>query len=102
MNAKELLLTAAAIVEADPKAWTKGVSARSADGNLVHADSPKAVCWCAIGFINRNVNVNRDSKTSARDALRNLTLGSIVEHNDEVIKTSQEFVSWFRKAADLL
>ena len=101
MNAKQILLNAAAMVEADPKTWIQGTSARDAKGHITYAESHEAVCWCALGAIVKLGKEDFLAKQNAKNALRCFTLGDIVTHNDEVIETPEQFVSWFRQAAEL-
>jgi hypothetical protein len=35
----------------DPAHWTKGTFARDSDGFAVKVESPRAVCFCAIGAV---------------------------------------------------
>ena len=101
MSAKQILLDAADIVEANPKAWIQGSSARDADGFLTDSESPNATCWCAIGITEKLGRGDLIAKIAARDALRTFAKGSIVTHNDEYTKSPGEFVFWFREAAEL-
>jgi hypothetical protein len=55
MNAHELLIAALAMIPT-PNDWTKGVDARDANGDPVEAGDPDAVCYCALGAIERNGN----------------------------------------------
>ena len=52
MSAAEILNRAADIVS-QPGAWTQGRTARDKDGAAVASHTPEAVCFCAIGAINR-------------------------------------------------
>lgn len=47
------LLTAAKAVIADPKHWTQNAFARDAAGNSACAANPGAVCFCALGAMDR-------------------------------------------------
>jgi hypothetical protein len=39
---------------ATPERWTRGTYARTAAGNGCASYSPRAVCWCAIGTLERS------------------------------------------------
>lgn len=53
MNVKEIAADIARELRAHPERWTQGHWARAADGDKVHWNSPRAVCWCLEGHINR-------------------------------------------------
>ncbi len=52
MNTLETLQAARDLIT-DPKRWTKGVSARNANGQCTGTHDPLATCWCAWGAICR-------------------------------------------------
>lgn len=45
------ILRAARARISDPKKWTTGFFAKSAEGSFVAAQSNRAVCWCALGAL---------------------------------------------------
>lgn len=53
----------------DPKRWTTGFFAKDADGRDVWWDYSGAVCWCAIGALNKVAGAP-EPHTAARKALR--------------------------------
>ena len=50
LSAAQLLADARQIIS-DPKAWTQGTIARSADGHPVAAQNNHAAAWCATGAL---------------------------------------------------
>lgn len=47
------IMKAARVILAEPKHWTKGAMARDATGRPCTSNSPKAVCWCIEGAIEK-------------------------------------------------
>lgn len=37
----------------DPKKWTRGAYARNSRGGAVNVMDPTAICWCAVGTLER-------------------------------------------------
>ena len=52
MKPSELLVKAKAVI-ADPKHWTQGWYAKDVEGLNVGPSTPKAVCWCSLGAIQK-------------------------------------------------
>ena len=52
MKPSELLTKAKALI-ADPKHWTQGWYAQDAKGHRTVPSTPKAVCWCSIGALDK-------------------------------------------------
>ena len=50
MTTKEILIAARAKIER-PECWTQRAFAKTALRNKAKVDSPRAVCWCALGAI---------------------------------------------------
>jgi hypothetical protein len=58
------VLKKATALLSDPKKWTKGTEARSEKGNAVKPTSRNAVCFCAVGALERAAG----GKTEVYDA----------------------------------
>ena len=107
MNAKQILLDAAAMVEKDPTTFTTGVAARDAGGRAIAPNDPRATCWCAIGFVLKGFKDDSEGaepREKALDALRSTLTPkggnySIPHYSDSL--SPLEFVEWSRKAAAL-
>ena len=54
MTVKDVLIAARAKIE-KPENWTRGMSARDADGQYISPRDPKAVCWCSAGAVYASV-----------------------------------------------
>lgn len=99
MKTSAVLLKAMDII-ATPDKWTKGSFARDINQVSTSADEPDAVCWCALGAIQK---ATKNSKASA-DA--SLYLVSAVEtivpiFNDYSSTTHDEVMEKFMTAAFL-
>jgi hypothetical protein len=94
MNTKEWLLSIAQEVEDDPARWTTLSFARDEVGISVYPLSQRAKCWCAAGF------QYRDSNFSATPALVKACGEDHALYNDS-LESPEQFVSWFRKAAEM-
>jgi hypothetical protein len=59
MNKSEqiAILKAARILISDPKRWTQSNYAKNKNRSSVDPTSPKAVCWCALGALQKVVNI---------------------------------------------
>ena len=55
MKHSEIIKKAVEIISV-PEKWTQNTNARDTDGNRVFADSKSAVCWCALGAIEKVSN----------------------------------------------
>lgn len=81
---------------ADPKRWTKGVYAKDAKGNTVHAHMPDAACWCLTGGM-RKVLVDADPQRRPNLAPILLGMGStqldVVKFNDAKTTTHAEVLA---------
>ena len=52
MKTSEILIAARDLI-ADPARWTQHSSARNIKGNCTRSQSEEAVCWCAMGALER-------------------------------------------------
>ena len=68
MNDVAAVLTGARELISDPERWTQHVYARDAEGWHTGWDSPKAVCWCAVGAVGRAAQVVQEESVE-RNAL---------------------------------
>ena len=92
-------LAAARAKIANPANWTKGWTARDADGAKVFFDDPAAVCWCPMGAIDataQNDDVGWLSKIALRDAIG--TIAYIAPWNDCHVRTHAEVIAAFDRA----
>ncbi len=76
----QILKDARALI-ADEKNWTQDKWARDRNGDAVAPESPKAVCFCSLGAL-RKASVDDDGFCYAREVLRDVTKGSIIDFND--------------------
>lgn len=87
----------------DRSRWTQGNLARNVFGDSVAIRSPKATCWCSIGAVFFNNNVDR--ATFALDVLRetnDIPYGKIGQWNDshthsEVLQGFDNAIAYIRK-----
>jgi hypothetical protein len=102
-SARDWLLKIAQEVEDDPTRCTRGELARYSDGKATSPASQFAICWCAIGFLHRD-NALEGFTVEFRDAviaaLRQSGQTLTGNYNDS-LKSSADFVAWFRRAAEL-
>ena len=92
---KAILLGAAVLVE---KGWTQWRFAADEQGVVVSPESPRAVCWCAVGAI-RRAGVNTTLVREAKDAFKELTHFPISTWNDHHKRTAAEVADALRKVA---
>lgn len=95
MSAKAWLLKIAAEVEADPSRWTKGEFARDINGCSVDRYADLAVCWCALGF------ANRDGVRLPKELSGTINYHVTPSLYNDSLSNAAEFVAWFRAAAEL-
>lgn len=89
-------------------AWVQGFWSVDKNGAQVPADSPYAVCFCAVGAINRVIGI-RDGERAVdhplflpiREAFENETGFWLMHFNDKKGRTQTEVVSALRRAANL-
>ena len=104
MTPREALLRAAELVELG---HTKGASARDASGGVVLANSPCAVCFCALGAMRAATCglPTEDEQDDAFFAARGVLLGYLdrdttVPWNDAPERTQADVVQALRAAAE--
>lgn len=82
MDKKDVLIAARELISEESR-WTKGEAARSKDGSSVDPNSPLAVCWCAVGAIEKIAGLNTLAFWHAQDSLRMKSRINIAEYNDK-------------------
>jgi hypothetical protein len=100
---KDILVEARDLIE---KGWCQGDGARGATGKVVRPLDPDAVCFCAVGAIDR---VCEGDDLLREEAWHRLRLGifgdirgPIVKWNDAPERTKPEVLAAFQKAIDSL
>lgn len=98
---KEILVCARELLT-PPGAWIQGEAAQTKDGLIVSAKDENAVCFCAVGALERCAdtyagNTYRQAylKLIAQGAKRQ---GSLVRWNDEDSRTQEEVLAVFDAA----
>lgn len=84
-----VLLIAAELVR---KGWVQCSMSKDAQGLNVPSTHPDAVCWCALGAINRAATGTRDEESgeSAVRLLQNQVKSSIMVWNDTPGRTAEQ------------
>ncbi|MCR5876963.1 hypothetical protein [Phenylobacterium sp. J367] len=99
----EVLEAAAALIEPEG-AWTTGIRARTATGLPIEPVEQDAVCWCAVGAVER-VSPQYAYTPYAHPALRwvrrVIRLDEVGYWNDRPNRTQAEVVAALRQAAEL-
>ncbi len=103
-NVADILRSAADLLEPEG-AWTKGASARNAEGGSVSPRSPDACSWCVLGALDV-VTVDVPPELFWRALLgleqhleRHLEIGNLAAWNDEQ-PNSKPVVAVLRAAAE--
>ena len=94
----DVLNAAADLIEPEG-AWTRGVLARNASGNLVMPCNPEAICWCALGAIRVAGHFVQAATRSVCFFRRHIGVESIEDWNDATGRTQVEVVAALRAAA---
>lgn len=103
LSVADVLERAADLID-EPGRWTRGHIARNSAGEGVPADHPAAVCWCAVGALER-VSGEQGGKPFhallrvVGDFPDEATFGE--KWNDAPGRTQSEVVSKLREAAAL-
>ena len=74
----------------DPSKWTRGTYARNASGQRCPPKSAEAVCFCAVGAIDRVYSAHSNAENRLDEAVRELGYDSIVYWNDTPKRTFAE------------
>lgn len=94
----EILTRAKALIQ-DPKNWTQGEYARSAEGIPIGERHPRATCFCSMGAIRRVTGSSSNLFYKNLDALRAVevvTCEPLSEYNDS--HTHAEVIAKFNEA----
>ena len=105
------VLVAARALLTPPAAWTRVAFARNEAGNSTISGDPSAVCWCAVGAVNRAARTQFgvcglqamtavDALATALGALVADTSGGVAAYNDAPERTHEEILELFDKAID--
>jgi hypothetical protein len=102
MTPQEVLIKAAELLESSPTAWTQEYIARDHTGFPGEANHPSACSWCAMGAIAKVQNLpDAPQEHNAASKLLASHLGalSIVEWNDNPVRTREDVIKGLREAA---
>jgi hypothetical protein len=89
-------------IEQHPERWIQGDRARDAYGNRRDATDSDAVCWCAYGFMQREVPSDEDEYLAVCSYVEHVNGGAmVVRFNDAEGRKPAEVVALFRKAAEI-
>jgi hypothetical protein len=76
-------LKAARQLISDPAKWTQGAQSRDKLGHPYAFDTDKAVCWCALGAIERVAGRYSSERFEASTKLRSISpKGLVIDFND--------------------
>ena len=104
----ERLREAAAAVD---KGWARGSFALDRDGGVISATHPEAVCWCAIGALQKVIPRRWDSHSDGELYARCLlaadqeavitcpTVSGVATYNDMIAEFADDVSSLLRRAA---
>ena len=81
------------------KGWTQSMSARDVSGEPVRPTSPRAVCFCTLGALNRATDDELARSDNCMRLLR-IAIGCLFIHewNDAHGRTQEEVLAAFDKA----
>lgn len=100
---KSILQSARELI-ADPAHWTQSAFARDVNGNDCVSNDPEAVCFCALGALNKAANYYDSKKNAtlyfkAKAALRDMIYPhNISMFNDRFDRTHAEILRLFDDA----
>ncbi len=78
---------------AEPPSWTKGKSARNAEGNRTEPTRDDAVCWCLLGAIYRITNYDCNLFIVINNIMRGLVNNTaITAYNDNPTTTHADIL----------
>lgn len=103
-NALGVLINARKLID-NPQSWTQHKYARDSDGRAVPGESEQAVCWCAIGALQRvstlinDKRFNQEASACLLAAIKpdsSMGLISVARYNDK--HTHAEVINLFDEA----
>lgn len=84
------------------KGWTRGAFARDREGNVCDETSRRAVCWCAVGAIQRaspnDWYLARDTVALVEGVLKGSQ--ALSNYNDAPRRTKAQVIAAFEKAIE--
>lgn len=98
LSVADVLDRAADLIEPEG-AWTQGAPARTAGGRGTDSGDREAVCFCAIGAINRAGYWDWPLTSACWKAVEDTTVG-LAKWNDAPERTQAEVVAALRAAAE--
>ena len=99
MKTSEILIAARGLI-ADPARWTRKAYARSQEGVNVFPLGPEAVCYCALGALEKVSNVLHGYRTDDQSAKR--AYDALKEHANRLFHTSVGQANDTRAHGDIL
>lgn len=95
-----ILRDAADLIE-PPGRWTRGTLARDEHGLPVAAESPDAVCWCALGAVQRVASADTNARWDALEAIEAIVAEPApISHWNDRQPSAALVISVLRDAAD--
>jgi hypothetical protein len=92
------VLVAARRLLARRERWIKGSFARTREGYRTSEFSESAVCFCALGAVNRCANLNSKLELDAKRALYPVMSYDISGYNDAPRRTHKQVLAAFDRA----
>lgn len=103
MTPYEQLTEAQKLIQ-DPKNWTKGAGARNIHNEITGTLSDDAVCWCAIGALDK-ISGNGRAHSQTYGALyywlEKMDIHSIAIFNDSISTSHEDVMELFDNAREL-
>lgn len=85
-------------VNADYSRWTKGLYARTQSGRSCMPTSEKAVCWCVIGFMERDRSeIGHKVYSQVYEFLTEPYLCSSASSKNDRLRSAKQFVTWMEE-----
>jgi hypothetical protein len=94
----DILEKAADLIEPEG-AWLQGQYAKDDRGNFAAPEASYAVCWCAVGALQRASRLDLNGYFGAADTLADHVQSHVVVWNDAPERTQTEVVAKLREAA---
>lgn len=84
-----------------PEKWTQGWYYKDSNGQDVYDDMDEAVCFCAMGAIERSSNAQVEVESKALLLLKNAVRVDVAAWNDAPRRTHAQILRGFDKAIKL-